>query len=356
MARRVLRAGLPSITDVAAKAGVSPATVSRFHNSPGIVSPQTKARIEEAVLELGYKPHAARQLSGQRSGTIGLIVPTIDNAIFSEMIQAFSMALFRNARTMLVAAHNYDLAREAVLVESLLVGRIDGIALVGLEHTEATMQQLTQSQVPAVMVWNYRTRQSLPCIGVDNRDAGRMAMQHLLELGHQDILTVFAESKANDRAADRRLGAIAAAKDAGFEIPAHRRVVCPYDLQASKDLVMAALAEKPAPTAIFATNDVIAQGAFFAAMTLGVPIPKSLSIIGIGDFRGSSAFEPGLTTLRIPARRIGRHAADVLVEMLEWPNAKMDRSEKYTIELNLRGSTAPPPTSPRTGKRSSKSR
>lgn len=342
MGRKLLRQAIPGIVDVAARAGVSPATVSRYFNSPQMVRYDTRQRIEAAVEALGYVPNgAARSLNRGASGTIGLIVPTIDNAIFAELAQAFSSALFRHSRTMLIAAHGYDLSREAVLVESLLEHRVDALALVGLKHEETTFEILKRRAVPTVMVWNFRQRQPLPCIGVDNREVGRVATSHLLELGHRDILFLFAEPRMNDRAADRRAGALAAMQDAGLQVPADRRVVCPYDVQAAKEIALFALTSKSRPTAIFSGNDVIALGVLFAAMSLGIRIPQELSIIGIGDFRGSSAIEPGLTTVRIPARRIGRRGAEILVEMIEWPEAQMRREEQFPVELLDRGSTAP---------------
>lgn len=347
MGRRLLRKNTPGIVDVAKKAGVSPATVSRFFNAPEIVRYATRKRIEAAVETLGYVPNgAARSLNSGASGTIGLIVPTIDNAIFAELTQAFSTALFRNSRTMLIAAHGYDLMREAVLVESLLEHRVDALAVVGLKHEEATFELLQRRGLPAVMVWNFRQRQPLPCIGVDNREVGRVATEHLLDLGHRDILFLFAEPKMNDRAADRRSGALGAMAAVGIEVSPKRRIVCPYDVQAAKEIALRALSKPPRPTAIFSGNDVIALGVLFAAMSLGIKIPDELSLIGIGDFRGSSALEPGLTTVRIPAQRIGRRTAEILIEMLEWPSLGANAEQRFPVEVLERGSTAAPPHKP----------
>lgn len=341
MARKILRKGLPSITEVASRARVSPATISRYFNSPEMVREATRERIASVVEELGYVPHAASQLAPSSSGTVGLVVPTIDNAIFAEMIQEFSSTLFRNARTMLIGTHGYDLAREAILTESLLKHGIDAIALVGLEHKEETIQQLNRYKIPSIMLWNFRNRQPWPCIGFDNRETANAAVKHLVDLGHRDILLVLADSAANDRAGDRRTGAMQAAKAAGIPIPPKRRINTPYDVQACKGIIIDVLKEDPRPTAVFAANDVIAQGALFAALALGLKIPDELSIIGIGDFRGSSAVEPGLTTFRVPAKRIGRRGAEALIEMINWPSATLDHGCKYEAELIERGSTGP---------------
>lgn len=342
MSRKLLRKSIPGIVDVARRARVSPATVSRYFNRPEIVSYDARKRIEAAVQSLGYVPNAAaRSLNRGATGTVGLIVPTLDNAIFAELTQAFSTALSRNSRTLLIAAHGYDLAREAVLVESLLEHRVDALALVGLKHEDATFDLVKRRGLPAIQVWNYRQRQPLPCVGVDNREVGQRATQHLLDLGHRDILFMFAEPRMNDRAADRRSGALAAVADAGLKAPPERRIVCPYDVDAAKQLAVEALKSHDRPTAIFSGNDVIALGVLFAAMSLKMRIPDDLSIIGIGDFRGSAAVEPGLTTVRIPSRRIGQRAAEILVEMIEWSRSDNVHEERFDAKVVERGSTGP---------------
>ncbi|MYG53017.1 MAG: LacI family DNA-binding transcriptional regulator [Rhodospirillaceae bacterium] len=338
MARLGKRGRLPGIVDVAERAKVSPATVSRYFNDPDIVRYRTRERIRKAVEDLGYvRNRAMRSMVGGATGSIGLVIPTIDNAIFSEMLQAFSSALATHGRTMLIAAHGYDLAREAVLVHSLSEQRVDALALIGLEHRPETLAQIERQGIPAAMLWNYRPDQDWPCIGFDNELAGRLAAEHLLTLGHRDILFATAEERSNDRAADRRRGALDAVRGAGLPVSEGRRIVCPYDIRMSKELIAGTLRAGDRPSAIFAGNDVIAQGALFAATSLGIRVPDDLSVIGIGDFRGSDAFEPGLTTVRIPARRIGRLAADALVEMIDWPEADFHHEHCCPLELIVRG-------------------
>ena len=349
MARLGKRGRLPGIVDVANRAKVSPATVSRYFNDPDIVRYRTRERIRKAVEELGYvRNRAMRSMVGGATGCIGLVIPTIDNAIFSEMLQAFSSALATHGRTMLIAAHGYDLAREAVLVHSLSEQRVDALALIGLEHRPETLAQIERQGIPAAMLWNYRPGRDRgrdwPCIGFDNELAGRMAAEHLLALGHRDILFATGEERSNDRAAGRRKGALDAVQGAGLPVPDRRRISCPYDIRMSKELIARSLQAASRPTAVFAGNDVIAQGAMFAAASLGIAVPDDLSIIGIGDFRGSDAFEPGLTTVRVPARRIGRLAADALVEMIDWPEADFDHEHCCPLELIVRGTCKPADT------------
>jgi len=340
MRRRKSR--LPGIVDVAAAAGVSPATVSRYFNSPDMVRLRTRSLIRRAVDDLGYVRNRAMQsMIGGATGSVGLVIPTIDNAIFSEMLQAFSSCLAARDRTLLIAAHSYDLDQEVLLVQSLLEQRIDALALVGLEHRPETLRLIDRLGMPTVFLWTFRDDQPWPCIGFDNEEAGRIAARHLIDLGHHDILLVTGDETSNDRAAGRRKGALEAFRRVNITIPTGRQIISPYDIQASKDSILNIVKSKDRPTALLAGNDVIAQGALFAACTGGLSVPWDLSIIGIGDFRGSSAVEPGLTTVRIPARQVGELAADALVKMIHEPDADAVHQHRFPLELVVRGTTRP---------------
>ncbi|MFK7996004.1 MAG: LacI family DNA-binding transcriptional regulator [Granulosicoccus sp.] len=339
------RKGAPGILDVAARAGVSGATVSRYFNSRELVRPQTRQKIEFAARELGYiRDRVAGALHGKMSGTIGLIVPTIDNAIFSELIEAFSAELHQHDRTMLIASHNYDLQREVSIVRSLLERRIDAIALVGRDHDSAAIEMLKLRGIPVLTLWNSTGVDNIPSIGTDNRQGAFDATQHLIDLNHRDIALLFPETHSNDRARDRKTGALAALHKAGIYIPAHHDRLCAYDMSAAKALAMTMLSEHEsgidAPSAFVCGNDVIAHGVIHAALRLKLRVPKQISVVGIGDFRGSSAIEPPLTTVRLPARRIGQTAASFLVNKL--PQLDINALSDITIPSTLivRESTA----------------
>ncbi|MDJ0612331.1 MAG: substrate-binding domain-containing protein [Rhizobiaceae bacterium] len=336
------RKGAPGIVDVASRAGVSPATVSRFFNSPDVVKGPTRKRIEDAATELGYiRDRMAGTLHNRFSGTFGLIVPTIDNAIFAEMIEAFSTTLQQQDRTMLIAAHGYDLDLEVGIVRSLLERRIDGIALVGFDHDSVALNMLSQREIPVVSIWNYAQGSGLPCVGADNQLAGYLVTEHLVALGHKDIAFVFPDTQNNDRARDRLEGAIDALKSQNIALDHQRILSCQYDLGEAKRLGEQLLA-LDRPTAIVCGNDVIALGMVFAANRLGLSIPEDVSIAGIGDFRGSEHLEPGLTTVRLPAKRIGKVAAETLLRMSETGLLPNPLNQALPLELKIRGSTGNP--------------
>ncbi len=342
MKQRDSRKGPPGIVEVAARAGVSIATVSRAFARPDMVRPMTRKRIETAAQELGYiRDRLAGGMQARFSGTVGLIVPTIDNAIFAEMIEAFAGQLREHDRTMLIAAHGYDLSLETGIVRSLLERRIDGVVLVGFAHEAVPLTMLERRGVPVIAIWNYDPASALPCIGADNARAARLVTEHLLELGHRDIAMVFPEAEANDRARDRINGALGAMEAAGAAVPGHRRLACSYDMGEAKALALRFLSDDP-PTAIVCGNDVIAHGVIFACTALGLRVPQDVSVVGIGDLRGSAQFEPGLTTVRLPARRIGRLAADAIVAMSESGEPPNPFHRAVDLSFVERASTAPP--------------
>ena len=310
------RKGAPGILDVANRAGVSGATVSRYFNNPDVVRPKTRTRIEQAARDLGYiRDRIAGALHGKMSGSVGLIVPTIDNAIFSELIEAFSAQLHAHDRTMLIASHNYDLDREVGIVRSLLERRIDAIALVGRDHPIAAIEMLKVRGIPVISLWNAIGASGIPSIGTDNRQGAFDIAQHVIDLKHRNIALMFPDTEFNDRARDRKTGVLQALDKAGIQIPEYWDIQCAYDTAEAKAKALEIFQQVP-PTAFICGNDIIAHGVIHAASRSGVKVPNDISVVGIGDFRGSSAIEPPLTTVRLPARRIGQMAADALIKKI----------------------------------------
>ncbi len=332
-----------SIVDVARKAGVSTATVSRYLNNPDIVKAQTGKRIEKAVAELDYvRNRAASSLHNRRTATIGLVVPTIDYAIFAEMMEAFSQRLMSHGFTTLIGAHGYDLDIERRLIRALMERSVDAIVLTGLDHRSESLSMMERREVPFLSVWNYSRDCTFPCIGIDNVRAGRATVEHLVALGHRRIAVLAGQTRANDRAEARCRGALAALEEAGCERREDWIRSCPYDIGDAKAHALRILESKDRPTAFACGNDIIALGVLFAAQSLGLSVPHDLSIMGIGDFRLSEHTHPALTTLRIPARRIGSLAADAIVGLVD--GAPLDAPIEVETELKLRESTTPLPS------------
>lgn len=330
------------IVAVARAAKVSPSTVSRSFNHPELVKAATRTKIDRAVRRLGYiRNRAAQTMHGIRSGTIGLVVPTIDHTIFAEVIQAFSDAVDARGFTILLASHNYDLEREYAILRKFLEHRVDGVALIGLDHSEETFQLIESQNVPALSIWNYDAASRLPCVGADNRAAGALAAQHALDLGHRGIAMVFPDTRDNDRARDRKEGAIEALHSAGCAVPEAWNLLSPYSTSDAKDVAAQVLQGGDRPTAIVCGNDVLAIGAVYAAAQARLVLPDDLTVVGIGDFKGSKDIEPALTTVRLPARGIGKRAGEEMVRAITEPGAHIPRLNSQP-ELLVRMTSAPP--------------
>ncbi|CFX16306.1 Transcriptional regulator, LacI family [Candidatus Filomicrobium marinum] len=329
-----------SIISVANVAGVSPSTVSRVFNHPHLVRSSTRKAVEQAVQDLGYiRNRAAHAMHGKRSGTIALVVPTVDNTIFSELIQAFSDAVDAEGFTILIASHSYNLELEHSHLRKLLEYRVDGIALVGFDHHDATYKLIAQQKIPAIAIWTYDESSRLPCVGADNRHAGAVAARHLCELGHRDIGLIFAETLDNDRARYRIGGVLEVFSEYGVRQRDMWSATSPYVLDIAKRVCLDVLSARPRPTALLCGNDVIAHAAIYAAQRAGLHIPDDISIMGIGDYAASSAIEPGLSTVRIPANRIGSVAGRLLTAHIADPDSTPLVHNQFDTELVLRAST-----------------
>ena len=332
------------IFTVANLAKVSPATVSRTFNHPQLVHWETRKRIERVIEESGYiRNRAAQAMHGKRSATIGLIVPTASNAIFAEMIQSFTDAISENGFTLLMATHGFNLRKEYEILRKLLEHRVDGVALIGLDHTEATYQLIERQGVPTIAGWNYSEESRITCIGADNREAGAVAAKHLVALGHRRIGMIFPELDDNDRARMRFEGAMAVLSTAGVEIPDPAPALAPYDFGRAKAVSAEMLGGPSRPTALLCGNDIIALGALYAARMLGLEVPDRLSVVGIGDFDGSAEFEPALSSVRIPAHRIGTRVGNHLVGAIANGASEITRI-RFDVEMIARKTSASPPS------------
>ena len=326
MTSRRKRGRVPGMTEIAEKAGVSIATVSRALKKPELVRSETVIKVRKVAESLGYgsgynRQHSPHSGVSPRTGTVGLILPTIENSIFSEMISSFSHNLSILNRTLLVAAHNYDGAEEVRILRSMLERRIDGVVLIGNQHDPAVEELAKAAQIPVIEAWNHKPGATFSTVGTDNELAGHMIVEHCLKRGHGNFVLVFPDQHTNDRALLRRQGALRALREWNITVAPEHDLLCPYDIDSAKQLGLQILKDPEYRTYVCG-NDVIALGILFAAQALGLKVPADLSVVGVGDFAFSRSTEPGLTTVRIPARTIGREAAELINRMIERPVSK----------------------------------
>jgi LacI family transcriptional regulator len=338
MARRRVR-----LSEVAREASVSPATVSRAISQPALLSAETLSKVRRAAEKLGYRPDAAaRALASGRSMTIGAVMPTLDNAIFSKALQAMQRALAAEGYRLLVASHDYNAAAEAEAVRGLLAGGVDGLVLVGAERPGQTLAMIAAAEVPVVLTW--RTHPGQAGVVIDNEAAGRLAAEHLVALGHRRIGVVTGRHEFNDRQRARHAGARDYLERVGIGLPDWLAVQQPTSLAGGRTGCAALLALAEPPTAVIGGIDMIAIGAMIEAQTRGLDVPTDISIVGIDDLDMSAHVSPPLTTVHVPTARIGLEAAATLLAMIAGRDAPT--VVELTVDLVVRRSSGPAPAPP----------
>jgi LacI family transcriptional regulator len=333
---------LPTIDDVAAAAGVSTATVSRALNQPGSVRAALRGRVDAAVARLGYVPHSgARSLMLRRTGTVGAVLPTMDNAIFAKAIDALQRRLSESGYQLLIAASDYDVETEMRQAVNLVAHGADALALCGFSQKPELLHFLRQRALPCVHVMVYPGPADATCVGFDNAEAMAKAARYLIDLGHRRVAMLAGITLDNDRASARVDGARRALKDAGLDLPPMRLVERRYALADARDGFRELMGRTPRPTAVLCGNDVLAFGSLLEAERMGLKVPGNVSIIGFDDLELARHVQPALTTVRVQAEEMWGTAADRLLSALRREQAQ--RATEIDVSLVVRESTGPAP-------------
>ncbi len=326
-------------------AGVSTATVSRVLNGQAVRDP-LRARVEAAVVNLGYVPHAgARALTLHRTSTVGAVFPTVDNAIFAKAIEAFQQRLGEDGLQLLIATSGYDTGRETRQAVNLVARGIDALALCGVGQSPELRRFLRQQRTPTVHVMSVPPPDDeTVCVGFDNAEAMARAVGFLAGLGHRDIAMLAGVTRDNDRARARVRGFRDAMAQARLPWAPERLVERAYTLDAARDGLRELMAgDRPSrPSAVVCGNDVLAVGALLEARRLRIKVPHALSIIGFDDLELAHHLAPGITTMRVPTEAMWRSAGDRLVALLH--DQPIPNVTTIDVSLVVRGSTAPPST------------
>ena len=333
--------GKATLADVARRAGVHKATASRALSMPGKISSATVARVRTAMRDLGYVSNGvARALSTRKTRTIGSILPTLDNAIYAVSTVSLERRLERSGYVLLVSCHEFNPAAETRALEAMLSRGVDGLVLVGQEHSRATLARLRSSGVPHVFTWS-KARGARPTVGFDNREAGRLVARHLVALGHRRIAMIAGVVSGNDRARDRLAGVREALEDAGIKLRDDLVTQRPYSLEGGAEGFIHLMRAAHPPTAIICGNDVLALGAMREARIKGIAVPAKLSITGFDDMAMARVASPELTTVHFPMDEVGWNAGELLLGMLGEAVGPVTRD--LPITLVARESSGPPP-------------
>ena len=329
---------MPRMVDVARLAGVSVATVSRVLSTPEIVSADARERVEAAVRDTGYRMNAvARSLRSQRSGAVLVLIPDIDNPFFSTLLRGIEEEAQTLDLSVLIGNTAGDPEREENYLRTIGERRADGlILLTGRIPGRARADRI----LPPTVVAAERIDATLPTVRVDNAAAARMAVEHLIALGHRRIAHI-AGPPGNVLTAERLEGYRAAL--AAADLPDGPVRNGTFTIPSGFDAATALQELDPKVSAIFASNDEMAVGAIQAAKARGLDVPLDLSVVGFDDIPYAGAYDPALTTIRQPRFEIGRTAMRSLGRLLADGDegASMPSDEVLPVELIIRGSTGP---------------
>jgi LacI family transcriptional regulator len=321
-AKKSKRSGLaatarPGVVEVARRAGVSVATVSRVLNDSPHVRPDTRARIQAALDDMRYMRNgAARALSSRRSRTIGLIVPMLGTAVFAEAAQAIQEALQPRKYNLLTATSGYDPARELDAARTMIEHGVDGLVLVGNNHLPALYDLVQQAEIPVVQTFVYYPKSIFPCVGFDNFKATYEIVDYLIDLGHCEFAILSSRLTNNDRINARFEGITQCLRDHGITSDGDLMVQVGFTIAEGRAGLRALRDKGRRFTALACTGDVIAVGALLEAQQQGIDVPGQLSITGFHDLDLASHMDPPLTTVHAPIREMGTTAVEVILARL----------------------------------------
>lgn len=303
--------------DVAREARVSKITVSRVLRSPEKVKPDTRERVQAAIRVLGYVPdEAAGALASGESRMVAAIVSTLEESVFASTIDGLGQYLREHGHQLLLGNAGYSSTSEAELISVLFGHRPDGIVLSSSEHTVDAVTLVKGTRVPVVEVWELPENPIDMAVGFSNVEAGQAMTRFLFDIGRRRIAYIGGGPTADLRSRLRFDGYAKAFRALGLGEPP----VVPYDRTVSSASERGAramrwiLKNRPETDAVFCTSDAVALGAIHEARRRGRCVPKDMAITGLGDFEFAGDHGLGLTTVKVPGRKIGETAARMLIE------------------------------------------
>jgi LacI family transcriptional regulator len=330
-----------TIIDVAAEANVSYATVSRVINHDVHVKQETRDRVLQTMVRLGYVANRqARSLAGGRTNTIGVLIPDLGTGYIGEIIRGIDAELGLSDLDLIVYTTHRTASKEANYVTNLATGMVDGLILVLPRNPADFIGILTKQNFPLILIDHQGIGPDCPAVGAANWQGGFTATEYLIKLGHQ------------------RIGFITGWMDLGCaldRLDGYRSALRTNHIPDAPELIYEGTFFQPdgfngasilldlpnPPTAIFASNDVMAMGVMDAIRQRGLRVPDDVSVIGFDDIPQASLIRPALTTVRQPLEKMGRVATQMLLELLSKSQKKIGRIELPT-ELIIRDSCKVP--------------
>lgn len=311
--------GRITLNEIAQRVGTSAITVSRVLNAPHLVSAALRVQIESAIAELGYLPNrAARALARARSDSIAVLIPSLSNTVFTELLEGVRDVLHVSGYRTLIGDTRYSAEEEESLLRAYLEHSPDGILVTGFDQTPATRLLLSRSQVPVVHMMELGASDAPDtyAVGMEQFAAGYAITRHLLQRGYRRI--GFLGAQLDPRVMERLGGYRAALQEAGQHHPEDEILdPTPSSIGLGAALLERLLLQAPQYDAVFCCNDDLAFGVLFACQRRGLQVPRQLAVAGFNDLAASAWTCPTLTTIATPRYEIGHAAATMLLQLMK---------------------------------------
>lgn len=315
----------PNLKDVAQLAGVSAITVSRVLTDPDKVSDKLRVKVEQAINELGYiRNHAASALASSRSGVLAVIIPSLSNIVFNEVLQGIYSAVKQHQLQVVLGDCHYSPLEEEKLIATLLSQSPEGMILTGTAQTDFARRLLQNAGIPVVQLMELTDQPIDINIGFSHSKAGEAITGHLLARGYRKL--AFLGARMDPRTQQRLAGfkkALAehnANPTATDQSQARSYVITTSQSSSIKlggQLLQAALAESDGQCdAVFCCNDDLALGALFEAGRMNLRVPQDIAICGFNDLEYSALVEPGITSVAAPRFAMGQQAVNLLMQKI----------------------------------------
>ncbi|MGM0876071.1 MAG: LacI family DNA-binding transcriptional regulator [Bacillota bacterium] len=326
----------PTIYDIAREAGVSATTVSKVINNKGRISEKTKAKIMKIMEDLHYQPNVlASAMKGKNTFTIGIIIPDMNNPIYSEYLKLFEAYGRELGFSILICSTNNDPEKEEKQVTLFRQKQVDGFIIASKFKNIEVLKELINENIPLVLFALERPELSIDCVTIDDYLGGYKVTEYLLSLGHRQIGVITEDAICS---IERVRGYKHALSNVGVEYNENLIYLSNTTIEGAIEQAGKLLDRQNRPTAIFGCNDVLAVGSIMAAKQRGIKIPNELSVIGFDNTFMCKIVEPQLSSVAAPLVEMGRQAMDLLIQKIEKAN-KVKQRIKMLPDLVIRETT-----------------
>jgi LacI family transcriptional regulator len=320
-----------NIIEIARRAGVSTATVSRALNNNGPVRDETRQKVLQIARELNYKPNPiARSLSRKQTDTIGVILPELVDEFFMEIIRGIDETAYRANRYVMLSSFHSQRNIVETLLEFMGSGRVDGVILMAPQMQTDLSSLVTKSKKPVVLLNVNNTIQDSVCFNIDNYHGAFSITKHLIDHGYQRIGMILGP-EGNCDAEERFRGFSDALSKHNLAIENSLIIQGDFTAKSGYYGFGRLMNQEHKPDAIFAANDMMAVGCFEAAKSSNTKIPADVAIVGFDDIYLGRLLSPQLTTVHVPISELGSKAIRYLLRMI---NHEVDSNQPYREELS----------------------